>query len=177
MKAARLRFSKEQAIRFRVPLLQAAKPGTEVVAHLLSPNGEALSEARQPVADGASVAEILLDFPKDKKGAPANSIEWYRVVYRVEVAGRPAGNSILSLGAVAQNLFSAFGSSAGEASGARKATGYSRLRRKSGYSPPFPGRRDSWFARNRRSWARAAKGRSFGDDRPSRRSDSHFYNS
>jgi hypothetical protein len=94
----------ENAIRFELPLARPAVAGERAVAWLLSPSNKQSGETSIALRPGSRLAVLMLPWPKDEHGKPAEEIGWFRIAYRIEAEGAPVAHDVFSIGAIATDL-------------------------------------------------------------------------
>ena len=94
----------EKTIRLELPLAAPAAGNEHIVAWLLSPSDLKSSDTESNLDPRAEAADLVLPWPGDGNGNPVGQIGWYRIGYRIDKMGAPAGQGVLSVGAIAPNL-------------------------------------------------------------------------
>ncbi|HWG19988.1 MAG TPA: alpha-2-macroglobulin family protein [Terracidiphilus sp.] len=87
-------------LRFAAPVVKQVRATAWLMAAEGAPSGETTAE----VAAHSSSVRMVLPWPNDARGKPAEDIGWYRIGYRIEADGSTVAQGILSVGAIAPNL-------------------------------------------------------------------------
>ena len=92
------------SIRLQLPFAASSGTPGRAAVWVLSPTGTPSAETTVNFVEGARLVSLVLPWPRDEKGKPADDVGWYRIAYRIETANGLPQKGILSIGAIAPDL-------------------------------------------------------------------------